>query len=307
MCPLRPLLDKDTNWEWKAEHDTAFNKIKSAIQGITEINHFKRDKPLGIACDANKEGLGAVLQQKTDEGWQAIHFASRFLTTFEQKYFINELDLLAVVWAVENSRNYVYGTSFEIVSDHKALISILKGNRANKSFSSRLTRWVDRLLPFQFTVSHELGRTLGMAGYLSRDPSPNNNNEQLKAEGLWNNWFTVNEFVNRPVLVEQNDRYKRPISDDLANLSETARNSEAASESKLSKPGEQTVRSIIASINSSVSTSKLESSDSEAYDASTVEFASKPPLKTPMCYSIAQTEKLQSLGNYTFAAHFESD
>ena len=52
----------------------------------------------------------------------------------------------------------------------------------------------------------------------------------------------------------------------------------------------------------------MESSDSEAYDAtSTVEFASKPPLKTPMCYSINQIEISQTLGNNTFAAHFESD
>ena len=140
------------------------------------------------------------------------------LSTFEGKYSINELELLAVVWAVENFRNYVYGRSFEIVSDHKALISILKGNRAVKTFSSRLTRWVDRLLPFQFTVSHEPGRILGMAEFFSRHPSPSNKNEQLKAEELWSNWFTVNKIdVNKPVLVEQNNRNKQPITIDLAN------------------------------------------------------------------------------------------
>ena len=68
-----------------------------------------------------KKDWEQVLQQKTDEGWQATHFASRFLTTFEQKYSINELELLAVVWAIENIRNYVYGVQFEVKSDHKAL------------------------------------------------------------------------------------------------------------------------------------------------------------------------------------------
>ena len=37
-------------------------------------------------------------------------------------------------------------------------------------------------------------------------------------------------------------------------------------------------------------------------DNSTIEFADKPPLKTPMCYSINQVEVLQLLGNYTFAS-----
>ena len=73
------------------------------------------------ACDASREGLGAVLQQKTDES-----FASRFLTTLEQKYFIIELELLIVVWAIETFRNSVYGTEFETVFDHTALTSILK-------------------------------------------------------------------------------------------------------------------------------------------------------------------------------------
>ena len=76
---------------------------------------------------------------------------------------------------------------------------------------------MDRLLPFQFTVSHEPGRILGMAEYFSRHPSPSNNNEQLKAEELWSNWFTVNKIdVNKPVLVEQNNRNKQPITSDLA-------------------------------------------------------------------------------------------
>ena len=73
------------------------------------------------------------------------------MTVFEQKYSINELELLALVWLIENFRNYVYGTDFEVVSDHKALMTVLKDNKANKTYktySSRLDRWVDRLLPF---------------------------------------------------------------------------------------------------------------------------------------------------------------
>ena len=85
---------------------------------------------------------------------------------------------------IENFRNHVYGVQFEVISYHKALTAILKGNRANKTNSSRLTRWVDRLLPFQFTVKHSPGRTIGMADYLSRHPTPSNQNIQIKAEEL---------------------------------------------------------------------------------------------------------------------------
>ena len=132
---------------------------------------------------------------QTNGEWKSICFASRFLTDFESKYSINELELLAIVWAVEHFRNYVYGVQFKIISDHKAFMSVLKSNRGNKTFSSRLTRWVDRLLPFDFEVVHVAGRTLGMADYLSRHPTELQGSA-LKAETLWNEWFTVNSVIS---------------------------------------------------------------------------------------------------------------
>ena len=44
---------------------------------------------------------------------------------------------MAVMWAIENFRN-VYGTEFEVVSDHKALMTILKDNRGIKQFHQDL-------------------------------------------------------------------------------------------------------------------------------------------------------------------------
>ena len=105
------------------------------------MTHFKSNRTLRIICDASKQGLGAVLQQNEENSWKPIANASRFLTEFVSKrYSINELELLAVVWSVEHFKNYVYGIEFEIVSDHKALKSVLKANKANKTFSSSLTR-----------------------------------------------------------------------------------------------------------------------------------------------------------------------
>ena len=84
----------------------------------------------------------------------------------------------------------MYGLPLGIVSDHKALQSVLKSNKGNKTYSSRLTRWVDRLLPFDFSIVHTPGRTLGMADYLSRHPSKYEG-ASILAEKLFNDWFTV--------------------------------------------------------------------------------------------------------------------
>ena len=61
------------------------------------------------------------------------------------KYSTNELELLGVVWATEHFENYLYGAEFEIVTDHKALLSALNAIQSNKTMHIRLTRWVNRL------------------------------------------------------------------------------------------------------------------------------------------------------------------
>ena len=101
------------------------------------------------------------------------------------------LKLLAIVWSVEYFRSYVYGVPFKIISDHKALATVLKGQKATKTYSSRLTRWVDRPLPFVFEVLHEPGRTIGIADYLYRNPTPINKCS-VKSCTSWDEWFTVN-------------------------------------------------------------------------------------------------------------------
>ena len=140
--PFRSILKKEANWEWNEEHEKAFRRVNKKVKKVEELTHFKRNKELRIFCDASKQGLGAVLQQKEKEGWKPISYASRFLTDLEAKYSINELELLAVVWSVEHFKNYVYGINFGVASDHNALQSVLKSNKGNKTYSSRLTHKV---------------------------------------------------------------------------------------------------------------------------------------------------------------------
>ena len=46
---------------------------------------------------------------------------------------------------------------FTLQTDHQALLSARKDNRGKK-YQSRLTRWVDRVLPFNFSVEHINGK-----------------------------------------------------------------------------------------------------------------------------------------------------
>ena len=93
------------------------------------------------------------------------------LNRLEKRYGPNKLELLAIVWALEHFKYYLYGNKFTLQTDHQALLSALKNNRGIKTYQSRLSRWVDRLIPFNFTIEHIPGKNMQFADYLCRHPS----------------------------------------------------------------------------------------------------------------------------------------
>ena len=102
---------------------------------------------------------------------RTVVFASRFLNSNEERYSINELELLSVVWVIDYFKYYLFGKEFTVLTDHRALLSILKSHCSNKSYNSRLTRWIDRLLPFDFNIEHIPGTTMELVDYISRQPN----------------------------------------------------------------------------------------------------------------------------------------
>ena len=150
-APLRPLLRKKNGFVWTNECQVAFEILKKQVAIIVELKHFDVHKDIRIVCDASHNGLGAVLEQLGAEGWRPISFASRLLKAAEKKYSTNELEMLAIICGSEYFRSYIFGRKFTVVTNHKALVSLLNGNnKKNKTMFSRLTRWIDRIIPFDF-------------------------------------------------------------------------------------------------------------------------------------------------------------
>ena len=132
---LRPLLKEENQkkklknmklpvkkFEWGDEHTVVFNAIKEAVAKITKVHYYDATRETRVKCDASHDGLGATLEQQNDKGlWVPISFASRYLNAQEKKYSTNELELLAVVWAVDRYKHYLLGKPFIIATDHKAL------------------------------------------------------------------------------------------------------------------------------------------------------------------------------------------
>ena len=187
---LRPLLkntEKNRHINWLPEHSLAFKNILQLVAKITQNKHFDTR----IVCDASNTSLGAALEQHAADGWVAIAYASRFLNSLEEKYSVNELELLGVVWAIEHFKYYPDGKHFTVITDHQAL----NASERSKTSQSRLTRWIDRLIPFHFDIKHLAGSKMGLIDYMSRNPvglpiPPSEYDEELVVAAI----NTVNHF-----------------------------------------------------------------------------------------------------------------
>ncbi|UYV66441.1 hypothetical protein LAZ67_4001687 [Cordylochernes scorpioides] len=119
--PLNDLLKKDSAFNWNQEEQNAFEALKSALISEPALGHFDYSSPTEIHTDASNYGIGAVLVQIQKGKERAIAYASRTLNKAEKNYSTTEMECLAIIWAINKFRPYVFGQPFTIVTDHHSL------------------------------------------------------------------------------------------------------------------------------------------------------------------------------------------
>ncbi|KAL7880825.1 hypothetical protein SRHO_G00030790 [Serrasalmus rhombeus] len=168
--PLRDLLKKSNMWAWGTQQQEAFDRIKEELTTPPGLALYDTNAETLVSADASSYGLGAVLLQKQpDTAWKPIAYASRALTTTEQRYAQIEKEALASTWACERFEEFLLGKTFHIETDHKPLVPLL-GSKTLDALPPRIQRLRMRLLRFSYTISHVAGKNIATADVLSRAP-----------------------------------------------------------------------------------------------------------------------------------------
>ncbi|GJW53853.1 putative reverse transcriptase domain-containing protein [Tanacetum coccineum] len=87
--PLTKLTQKNKRFEWGADEDEAFQKLKQDLCTAPILALPEGPDDFVVYCDASLKGYGAVLMQRD----KVIAYASRQLKTHEENYTTHDLDL----------------------------------------------------------------------------------------------------------------------------------------------------------------------------------------------------------------------
>ena len=174
-APLNALLKKKKSWCWGPAQEAARATLVSQLTSAPVLAHFDDKLPVVVQTDASHAGLGAVLLQDDGNGQRPVAFISRRLTDAETRYHANELECLAVVWALKKLRAYVYGRKFDVQTDSSAVRWLCE----KRELTGKFARWILCLQEYDFSISHIKGVNNCVADALSREPVRETEKEHL--------------------------------------------------------------------------------------------------------------------------------
>ncbi|XP_064479849.1 uncharacterized protein LOC135393304 [Ornithodoros turicata] len=165
--PLARATSRKKKWEWSEGMEDAFTKLKEEMARAPALRLPDFSKPFILATGASAVGVGAVLLQTDDTGFEhPLEFMSATLTEAQQRYTVMERECLAVVSAVGKFRQYLLGRQFTVRTDCSALVWL----QDNKCKSARLARWALTLQEYDYTMEKIRGSDNCCADALSRHP-----------------------------------------------------------------------------------------------------------------------------------------
>ena len=160
--PLRDLTRANAQFIWSRQHNKAFEDMKKLVVQHPVLKYYDVSEEVTLQREASERGLGATLMQNG----QPVAFASRTLSTTEQRYAQIEKECLAIVFGCEKFSQYISRREkVTVESDHKPLQSIFKKSLLHAPM--RLQRMMLRLQRYNLDVVYKPGSQMFVADHLS--------------------------------------------------------------------------------------------------------------------------------------------
>ena len=157
---MTQMTRKGQVYVWDVACEESFVERKKRLMTAPVLILPNLDESFVVYCDASKMGLGGVLMQNV----QVVTYASRQLKVHERNYPTHDLELAVVVFVLKIWRHYLFGSKFEVFSDHKSLKYLFD----QKELNMRQRRWLELLKDYDFDLSYHPGKANVVVNALSR-------------------------------------------------------------------------------------------------------------------------------------------
>nr|GFB15817.1 reverse transcriptase domain-containing protein [Tanacetum cinerariifolium] len=156
--PMTHILEKDTPFIFSEDCIKAFQTLKQKLTEAPILIAPNWDLPFELMCDASDFTIGAVLGQRYEKHFWAIHYASKTLTEAESNYTTTEKEMLAVMLLQEFDFDVLdTKRAKNLAADHlsrleKPYENVLDPKEINETFPLQTLSTVMR----KYGVSHRL-------------------------------------------------------------------------------------------------------------------------------------------------------
>lgn len=147
-APLVNLMKKNVQFDWKQEHEQAYENIKSAMLEAEFLCNPDYSLPFHIDSTSSSVGTSAILYQIHNNEKRIIAYMSTKLNELQRKYHPVERECFALIVALEKFRHYIDGNRIIVTTDQCSLNWL----RNCKDPTGRIARWSLRLHAYDFEL-----------------------------------------------------------------------------------------------------------------------------------------------------------
>lgn len=162
--PLKNLLKKNSIFNWTDNCQNVFEQLRYHLMSPPILSYPDFSKKFILTTDASNIACGAVLSQNNDGKDLPIAHASKAFSKAEAKKPTIMQEMIAIHWAIDHFKPYLYGLKFTIRTDHRPLVYLF----GMKEPTKKLTQMRLDLEDYDFEIEHIKGKDNIGADALSR-------------------------------------------------------------------------------------------------------------------------------------------
>jgi RNase H-like domain found in reverse transcriptase/Reverse transcriptase (RNA-dependent DNA polymerase) len=167
--PLHDLLKKDKRFIWSEECQESFDQLKKQFTEEPVLIMPDHSKPFQIQVNSSLFAMGGILTQiNTNGDRHPCTYLSKSLMKEQRNYDTGDRELLAIVQALKEWRNYIEGSGHTMIvlTDHDNLQHF----KVPQTIGRRMARWTLYLSEFNIKLVHIPGKKNIQANLLSWRP-----------------------------------------------------------------------------------------------------------------------------------------